>query len=190
MAGGEWPTYRNVVVRVFVEKCLCENKLYTQHPNNWMVGVVVSSIAAISVFINIILSAIFYFTIWKQIKKHRDLMKLCRCEELTTAELERLIQLVNDKDVDINRRMRYDYAELGGAVTALELLFISNKSNDLSINCVQSFFNAQPALSFQNINRATNVLKKFPNLLNQEVILQMLETKSQYSYRYFSNLKL
>ena len=50
-------------------------------------------------------------------------MKLCRREELTEAQLERLIQLVSDKAVDINRRMRYDYAELGGAVTALEFTF-------------------------------------------------------------------
>ena len=73
-----------------------------------MVGVVVTSIVAISVLINIILSAIFYFTIWRKIKKHRDLMKLCRCEELANEDMDRLIQLVEDKVVDINRRMKYD----------------------------------------------------------------------------------
>lgn len=110
-------------------------------------------------------------------------MKLCRREELTDADLERLIQLVNDRTVDINRRMKYDYAELdlktlgtGGAVTALELLFISNTFNDLT-TCVQSFLNAQPALSLQNIKNAITVLTNNTNLLNRDVILQMLEAK-------------
>ena len=110
-------------------------------------------------------------------------MKLCRREELTTAELERLIQLVSDRTVDINRRMKYDYAELdletlgtGGAVTALELLFISNKSNDLT-TCVQSFLNTQPALSLKNISNALSGLTTNTNLLNRDVILQLLEAK-------------
>lgn len=36
-------------------------------------------------------------------------MKLCRCEEFTNEDMDRLIQLVKlDKVVDINRRMKYD----------------------------------------------------------------------------------
>ena len=107
-------------------------------------------------------------------------MKLCQREELTTAELERLIQLVSDKAVDINRRMRYDYAELGGAVTALELLFISNKTNDLT-TCVKSFLNNQPALSLKNINNALSVLTTNTNLLNRDVILQLLMSEAKRS---------
>jgi len=148
-----------------------------------MVGVVVSSIVALSILINVTLSALFYFTIWEKIKKHRDLMKLCRYEHLSDEDLKRLIQLVDDKVVDINRRMRYDYSNLdlnrlgtGGAVTALELLFTFNKSNDL-INCVTSFLNSQPALSLKNIRNAITVLQKFPDRINQEVILRKLENK-------------
>lgn len=174
----------------------CENELYT-HSNRWMVGVVVSSIVAISVFINLFLSGAFYFTTWKIIKKHRDLMKLCRSEKLTNADLERLIQLVGDKVVDVNRRMKYDYAGLdlktlgtGGAVTALELLFISNKSNDLT-NCVESILNAEPAFSLKNICNAITVLTNNTDVLNRDVILQklmeakrtQLSTSSNREYR-------
>ena len=110
-------------------------------------------------------------------------MKLCRCEELANEDMDRLIQLVEDKVVDINRRMKYDYSDLdlktlgtGGAVTALELLIISNKTNDLT-NCVERMLNAQRALSLKNINNAITVLTNNTNLLNRDGILQMLEAK-------------